>query len=87
MSHAFTAIEIVGTNTSLFLNRHLPIDLRSKNFPDMSSASSAIHHVSVKLFKLSTNKFCLYIPRGFALSIWDILLETADQFGYEVLDT
>lgn len=87
MSHAFTAIEIVGTNSSLFLNRHLPIDLRSKNFPDMSSASSAIHHVSVKLFKLSTNKFCLYIPRGFALSIWDILLETADQFGYEVLDT
>ena len=86
MSHAFTGIEIKGDSSTLFLNRHLPIDLRSKNFPDLSSASTAIHHVSVKLFKISLNNYCLYIPRGFALSIWEILLETADQFGYEVLD-
>ena len=86
ISHAFTGIEIKGDNSSLFLNRHLPIDLRSKNFPNLSSASSAIHHVSVKLFKISSSNYCLYIPRGFALSIWEILLETADQFGYEVLE-
>ena len=86
MSHAFTGIEIKGDRSTLFLNRHLPIDLRNKNFPDLSSASTAIHHVSVKLFKISSNNYCLYIPRGFALSIWEILLETADQFGYEVLD-
>ena len=86
VSHAYTSIEIKGDNSTLFLNRHLPIDLRTKNFPNLSSASTAIHHVSVKLFKISSNNYCLYIPRGFALSIWEILLETADQFGYEVLD-
>ena len=86
ISHAFTGIEIKGDNSSLFLNRHLPIDLRASNFPDLSSASTAIHHVSVKLFKITSNNYCLYIPRGFALSIWEILLETADQFGYEVLE-
>ncbi len=86
MSHAFTGIEIKGDNSSLFLNRHLPVDLRAKNFPDLSSASTAIHHVSVKLFKISSNNYHLYIPRGFALSIWEILLETANQFGYEVLE-
>ena len=86
MSHAFTGIEIKGDSSILFLNRHVPIDLRNKNIPDLSSASTAIHHVSVKLFKISSNNYCLYIPRGFALSIWEILLETADQFGYEVLD-
>tara|TARA_Y100000590_G_C15634980_1_gene982592 strand:+ start:654 stop:1217 length:564 start_codon:yes stop_codon:yes gene_type:complete len=86
ISHAYTSIEIKGDNSTLFLNRHLPIDLRTKNFPNLSSASTAIHHVSVKLFKISSNNYCLYIPRGFALSIWEILLETADQFGYEVLD-
>ena len=37
-------------------------------------------------FKISSNNYCLYIQRGFALSIWEILLETADQFGYEVLE-
>ena len=86
MSHAFTGIEIKGDNSTLFLNRHLPIDLRPRNFPDLSSASTAIHHVSVKLFKITSNNYCLYIPRGFALSIWAMLLETADQFGYEVLE-
>ncbi len=86
ISHSFTSIEIKGDNSTLFLNRHLPIDLRTKNFPNLSSASTAIHHVSVKLLKISSNIYCLYIPRGFALSIWEILLETADQFGYEVLD-
>ena len=86
ISHAYTSIEIKGDNSTLFLNRHLPIDLRTKNFPNLSSASTAIHHVSVKLFKISSNNYCLYIPRGFALSIWEILLETAGQFGYEVLD-
>ena len=65
MSHAFTGIEITGDNSSLFLNRHLPIDLRARNFPDLSSASTAIHHVSVKLFKITSNNYCLYIPRGF----------------------
>ncbi len=75
-----------GVYSSLFLNRHVPIDLRDRSFSDLSSASTAIHHVSVKLFKISSKNYCLYIPRGFALSIWEILLETADQFGYEVLE-
>ena len=26
----------------------------------------------------------LFIPRGFALSLWEIFLETASQFGYEI---
>ena len=86
MSHAFTCINISGNDASLLLNRHLPIDLREDALPESSSASSAIHHVSIKLLKLSGNNFRLFIPRGFALSIWEILLETAKQFGYEVLE-
>ena len=86
MSHAFTCIHISGNDSSLLLNRHLPIDLRDNVFPKSSSASSAIHHVSIKLLKLSGNNYHLFIPRGFALSIWEILLETAKQFGYEILE-
>ena len=85
MSHAFTCIHISGNKSSLLLNRHLPIDLREKIFPEASSASAAIHHVSIKLLKLSANNYYLLIPRGFALSIWEILLETSKQFGYEIL--
>ena len=87
LSHAFTSISIDGDKSDILLNRHLPLDLRLDNFPINSSASSAIHHVSVKLFRIKEKEFRLFIPRGFALSIWEILLETASQFGYEIKDS
>ena len=83
LSHSLTHLEISGPSTSLFLNRHLPLDLREKNFPVNSVASSAIHHVSVKLWRSDTG-YHLFIPRGFALSLWEIFLKTASQFGYEI---
>ena len=85
MSHAFTCLNISGKMATLLLNRHLPIDLREKYFPSCSSASSAIHHVSIKLLKYTNNNYLLFIPRGFASSIWEILLESSKQFGYEIL--
>ena len=84
LSHAFTCIKIGGQKSDILLNRHLPIDLRLNNFRIHSSASSAIHHVSVKIFRLSEKEFKIFIPRGFALSIWEIILESASQFGYEI---
>ena len=87
LSHSFTSISIEGEKSDILLNRHLPLDLRLDNFPINSSASSAIHHVSVKLIRFSETEFRLFIPRGFALSIWEILLETASQFGYEIKDS
>ena len=84
LSHAFTSIEIKGDVTTNFLNRHLPLDFRDQSFPVNSIASSAIHHVSVKIWRIDQG-YRLFIPRGFALSIWEILLETASQFGYEIV--
>ena len=37
--------------------------------------------------ELNNKEFRLLIPRGFALSIWEILLESASQFGYEIKDS
>lgn len=84
LSHAFTSIEIKGTGAVKFLNRHLPLDLRDHSFPINSISSSAIHHVSVKIWRTEYG-YRLFIPRGFSLSIWEIFLETASQFGYEIL--
>jgi heterotetrameric sarcosine oxidase gamma subunit len=83
LSHSYTHLEISGQSAPLFLNRHLPLDLREKYFHVNSVASSAIHHVSVKLWR-SDVSYHLFIPRGFALSLWEIFLETASQFGYEI---
>ena len=84
LSHAFAMIEIQGDSVRDFLNRHLPLDLRDHSFPINYVASSSIHHVNIKIWR-TTQGYRLFIPRGFALSIWEILLETASQFGYEIL--
>ncbi len=83
LSHSFTHIEIKGASSKIFLNRFLPLDLREKSFPINSIASSSVHHVSVKLWR-SEKGYNLFIPRGFALSLWEIFLESAAQFGYEI---
>jgi len=43
-----------------------------------------MHHVGVTLWR-STTGYELFIPRGFALSSWEILFDSALQFGVEVV--
>jgi len=84
IAHSRTAIRIGGEHAAELLNRLLPLDLRSGSFPVGSVGSSAIHHVGVTLWH-SHRDYVLFVPRGFALSVWQVLLESAKQFGVEVI--
>ena len=83
LSHSRTHLRITGAQATSLLNRHLPLDLRPASFPEGAVASSALHHVGVTLWR-SQQGYELFIPRGFALSVWEVLLQTAAQFGVEV---
>jgi len=83
LSHSRTRLRITGSESALLLNRLLPLDLRQQSFPAGSVASSAIHHVGVTLWH-NDLAYELFIPRGFALSIWEVIFNSALQFGVEV---
>ena len=83
LSHSRTHVRIAGPQAQVLLNRHLPLDLRGQSFVTGSVASTAIHHIGVTLWR-STSGFELFLPRSFALSIWELLCQSAAQFGYEV---
>ena len=83
ISHSRTRIRVSGPQSVALLNRLLPLDLRDANFPLNSVASSAIHHVGVTLWRNDLG-YELFIPRGFAVSIWEVLFKSALQFGVEV---
>ena len=83
LSHSRTCLSISGEKSSIFLNRFLSLDLRDKYFTGNSVASTTFHHVGVTLWN-SENDYKIFIPRAFALSLWEIFLETATQFNYEV---
>ena len=84
LSHSRTHVRISGPQAAEFLNRHLSLDLREKSFPVGSVASSAIHHVGVSLWR-SKEGYELFIPRGFALTLWEGFIESAGQFGLAVV--
>jgi heterotetrameric sarcosine oxidase gamma subunit len=84
ISHSRTHIRISGPEAATLLNRHLPLDLREKSFPVGSVASTMIHHVGVTLWR-SDKGYELFIPRGFALSLWEGIVESATQFGVEIV--
>lgn len=83
LSHSRTRVRVAGDDAAEFLNRHFPLDLRETSFPVDSVASSATHHVGVTLWR-SADGYELFIPRGFALSLWEGFVESAEQFGLEV---
>ena len=84
LSHSRTRIRIAGCDAAACLIRLLPLDLREAEFSPGDVASSSIHHVGVTLAR-GPESYDLFVPRGFALSIWELLLETAEQFGAEVV--
>lgn len=84
LSHSRTRIRVTGSNARELLNRHLPLDLSLSNFPSGCVASSAVHHVGVTLWHNELG-YDLFIPRSFAVSVWEVLLKSALQFGVQVL--
>ena len=83
-SHSRTCVRIEGANAKDLLNRFLPIDLRDESFGDGAVASTAFHHVGITLIRRG-DSYEMFIPRGFALSLWELLVESAEQFGVEVV--
>ncbi len=83
LSHSRTQLRITGPQAATLLNGYLPIDLRESSFPVGSVASTAFHHVGVTLWR-SADGYELFLPRGFALSLWELLQESALQYGLTV---
>ena len=83
ISHSRTQLRVSGDDATDFLNRHFPIDFRDSSFPEGSVASSVTHHVGVTIWH-SADGYELFIPRGFALALWEGLVESAEQFGLEI---
>ncbi len=85
LSHSRTHVRITGEKATTVLNSFLPLDLREQSFAKDAVASTAFHHVGVTLWR-SAHGYELFIPRGFAVSLWELLCEASEQYGVAILD-
>lgn len=83
LSHSRTHIRISGREATTVLNSYLPLDLREQSFPVGAVASTAFHHVGVTLWRTEQG-YELLAPRGFAVSLWELLAEASQQYGLEI---
>ncbi|MFT5260732.1 MAG: heterotetrameric sarcosine oxidase gamma subunit [Saprospiraceae bacterium] len=83
-SHSRTRIRVSGDDAVTLLNRHLPLDLRDDAFPVGAVGSTAFHHIGITLWR-NEDGYDIFMPRGFALSLWELLTHSAEQFGLETL--
>ena len=83
LSHSRTQIRISGSKAVVVLNSYLPLDLREQSFPVGAVASTAFHHVGVTLWRTEQG-YDLFVPRGFAVSLWELLVEASKQYGLAV---
>lgn len=84
LSHSRTHIRISGSQATVVLNSYLPLDLREQSFPVGAVASTAFHHVGITLWR-SQHGYELFAPRGFSVSLWELLIEASEQYGLSIL--
>ncbi|WP_347310789.1 sarcosine oxidase subunit gamma [Defluviimonas sp. SAOS-178_SWC] len=83
LSQSRTRLHVSGRQAARLLNHVLPLDLSDTAFPEGSVSSTAFHHIGVTLWRDGTG-FNLFLPRSFAVSLCEILIEIARQYGLEI---
>ena len=83
LSHSRTHLRITGPKAAVLLNHFLPLDLREESFPVGRLAATAFHHTGAALWR-SEEGYELFLLRTFALSLWEILVDSALQYGVTV---
>jgi len=84
LGHSRTVIRVTGAAAATLLNRGLPVDLDETMFPEHGFAQSAIHHIPVLVHRLvspTLPAFDVYVPREYAVTFWEWLVEAAGSFG------
>jgi heterotetrameric sarcosine oxidase gamma subunit len=84
LSGARVCLRLDGTAASAVLAHHVALDLDPMHFPQGQFAQTGIDHAGVLIDRRGPERFEVYVLSTFAASTWDVLIDTALPFGYEV---
>lgn len=86
LTDARTVLKIQGDNATALLARLCALNFSDTALPEGSFAMTGIHHVSVSIWR-HQDAYIAFLPRSFAASLYHLMLQIAEQFGCEVLDS
>jgi heterotetrameric sarcosine oxidase gamma subunit len=85
LDQARTRLLIEGRAARAILARLVAIDLDPTAFPVHGFAQTGIHHVGGLLLRAGEDRYEFFALRTFAASTWEVLLDAARSFGYEIV--
>lgn len=84
MGHDQAAVEISGEQAVEVLKRMASIDLRDSAFPDLSFASTTVHHMFLKILRQDRDQMPCYrlmVMRSYADNLREIVAHHVHHFG------
>ncbi|MEM7424364.1 MAG: hypothetical protein AAF334_11630 [Pseudomonadota bacterium] len=86
MAHDQASISVTGAHAAELLKRMVSIDLRETGFPDMSYASTTVHHMFLKVLRrdrVGVPSYSLMVMRSYADDLREILTHHLEHFEAE----
>lgn len=80
-----TQLFIEGQSARLLLRRLVAVDLDPSQFPIQGFAQTGIHHVGGLLLRAGQDRYEFFALRTFAASTFEVLLDAARPFGFEIV--
>jgi sarcosine oxidase subunit gamma len=84
LSHARTALRVEGPKVRDLLAKLSTLDVDPTVFPAGSCAQTQFGQIGVLLYCVAHDGFNIFVPRGFAVSAWETILDAALEFGCRV---
>ncbi len=82
-SHGRVRIAVAGKSAAAMLCKGIAVDLDATEFPVGRSVMTLAGHLGVLLTRTGDERFELMVLRGYALSLWESLVEMGLEFGVE----
>ncbi len=77
-------LRITGPQARDVLAKGISLDLHPAVFQVGRGAQTGLHHTGVFLERVGDDSYEIYVPRTYAESIWEWLIDAALPFGYDV---
>jgi sarcosine oxidase subunit gamma len=84
LSHARAALRVEGPKTRALLSKLCTLDVDPAVFSVGTCAQSQFGHIGVLLYCRAEDGFDVFVPRGFAVSAWETIIDAALEFGCRV---
>ena len=83
-SEGRTVLRLSGASARAVLAKGTGIDLDASAFGAGSCAATLLAHVGVLLHAVASDTIDVYVPRSYALTFWEWLLEAASERGLRI---